>query len=158
MGAAVGVGVGAIIGGEGLPDREYPPAAVRKKKSTTRLFCREEARLVRGLPVARQLSPRPHPETELRFWRRSLEKQPPFGGVARADPEKDLPSFCCFGEPSRGVAGEAGVAVAIFKRAPEGMPGTLGRGCGREGEKRVRILRLERVPGLHVRVDKEVHV
>lgn len=60
-----------------------------------------------------------------------------------------------------GLFGEAGVGVAISQRAPEGMPGALGRGAAAEKKKGEGICAgqdLERIPGLHVRVDKEVHV
>lgn len=157
-GAALGVGVGAIIGGEGTSSfgSIRRPKQGKKKKSTTRLSCHGAERSLGGS----EPPSRAHPETDCVFWGRSLEKQLRFGGVARADPKKDLLSFCCFGEPSRGVVWRGRSWGCYFPESPRGSAGRSRPGAGREkkGEGICAGQDLERVPGLHVRVDKEVHV
>lgn len=121
----------------GLPHSGVSAGRSRaKKKSTTRLSCHgAERSLVGSEPPSRA-----HPETDCVFWGRSLEKQLRFGGVARADPKKDLLSFCCFGEPSRGVVWRGRSWGCYFPESPRGSAGRSRPGCG-AGEKRGRNLR-----------------
>lgn len=109
---------------KGLPDSGLSAGGSRaKKKPTTRS----------GAP-SRQTAPRPvrirRPNCVfgVRRWRNSS------GSAAwRARTRKRIcRRFAALGSRAVGLFGEAGVGVAIFKRAPEGMPGALGRGAGAE--------------------------
>lgn len=157
-GAALGVGVGVIIGGEGTSSFGSIRRPKQGKKKNRRLA--SHAMVPRG----RSWAPSRRPVRIRRLtaffgvgrWRSSS------GSAAwRARTRKRICCrFAALGSRAVGLFGEAGVGVAISQRAPEGVPGALGRGAGREkkGEGICAGQDLERVPGLHVRVDKEVHV
>lgn len=157
-GAALGVGVGAIIVVRGLPHSGVSAGRSRAKKKSRRLA--SHAMVPRGRSGAPSRHPvrirRPTAFFGVGRWRSSS------GSAAwRARTRKRICCrFAALGSRAVGLFGEAGVGVAISQRAPEGVPGALGRGAGREkkGEGICAGQDLERVPGLHVRVDKEVHV
>lgn len=110
---------------KGLPDSGLSAGGSRakKKKSTNSLGGSEPPDSSRPVRIRR-----PNCVFGVGRWRNSS------GSAAwRARTRKRIcRRFAALGSRALGLFGEAGVGVAIFKRAPEGMPGALGRGAGAE--------------------------